>query len=244
VAAGRHEPASAADGGDKQVAWPAASAAGTIDSMPVDPGLFLAFVAAIVLICVIPGPDMLFVLANGMRHGARGGLAAAVGMTGGMAVHTAAAVVGLSALIASSATAFEAIRLAGAAYLAWLAIAALRGGGEALGERSPIAGGEAAPTRAIAGRAAVTNLLNPKVIMFFLAFLPQFIDPSRGAVWLQLLVLGATFTAVGLGVDAAIGLLAGRLGERVARSRRVGRALDRLAATVYLGLAARLVATR
>jgi threonine/homoserine/homoserine lactone efflux protein len=159
-------------------------------------------------------------------------------------VHTAAAVVGLSALIASSATAFEAIRLAGAAYLVWLAVAALRGGGEALGELSPAAGAEATPTRAIAGRAAITNLLNPKVIVFFLAFLPQFLDPSRGAVWLQLLVLGVTFTAVGLTIDAAIGLLAGRLGERLARSRRVGRALDRMAAAVYLGLAARLAATR
>jgi threonine/homoserine/homoserine lactone efflux protein len=159
-----------------------------------------------------------------------------VGMTGGMLVHTAAAVAGLSALVQSSATAFEALRYAGAVYLVWLAVAALRGGAHA--EPPAVSGAR------IVRQAVLTNVLNPKIIVFYVAFLPQFVDRDRGAVGLQLLLLGLTFMVVGLVVDLAVGVSAGRLGRRLAASDRVRRGLDRLSSVVFVGLAARLVADR
>ena len=212
--------------------------------MPLDPDLFLAFLASALLISLVPGPDMVFVVANGFRHGPTGGAAAAVGVSGGMLIHTAAAVAGLSALIQSSAPAFEAIRWAGVAYLLWLALSALRGDGQRqIQDRVSSAGSERSLLR-VGRQGAVTNLLNPKVILFFLAFLPQFVDRDQGSVGLQLLALGIAFAAVGLIVDAAIGIASGRLGRRLAASERVSRALDRLAAVVFVGLAVRLVTDR
>jgi len=212
--------------------------------MPVDPALLATFTLAIVVICLVPGPDQVFIVASGLRHGTRGGLAAALGMSGGMLVHTAAAVLGLSALVRSSGTAFEILRIAGALYLLWLAVGALRSDGmHSPADRQPErAGGH--PSVRIARQAMTTNLLNPKVVVFFLAFLPQFVDRDRGELAVQLLVLGLLFSVVGLVIDAVIGILAGRLGRRLSASRRVTRALDRCAALVFIGLAARLVTDR
>lgn len=208
--------------------------------MPVDPALLTAFVVTVVLVCIVPGPDMLFVLATALRHGPRGGVAAAAGMAGGMAVHTAAAVVGISALVASSTTAFTVLRYAGVAYLLWLAVGALRhGDGDAPASRPP-----AASLRRVFRQAAVTNLLNPKIVVFYLAFLPQFTDPARGSLGVQLLVLGGVFLTVGFVIDALVGLAAGGAGRRLATSVRVRRALDRVAAVMYLGLAGRLATER
>lgn len=208
--------------------------------MPLDPALLAAFVLTATIVCVAPGPDMLFVIATALRHGPRGGVAAAAGMAGGMVLHTAAAVAGLSALVASSATAFSVVRYAGVAYLVWLAIAAVRSPGAVVaGDGPPVES-----LRRVFRQAGVTNLLNPKIIVFFLAFLPQFTDPARGALGLQILCLGLIFVAVGFVVDAAVGLAAGGAGRRLATSRRLHRALDRTAAVVYLGLAGRLVTDR
>jgi threonine/homoserine/homoserine lactone efflux protein len=209
--------------------------------MPIDPEVLAAFVLSAFVISIVPGPDMVFVVASGLRLGPRGGAAAALGVSGGMLVHTAAAVAGLSALIYSSAGLFEAIRWLGVAYLLWLAASAWRGAGPRPGQTS--GGGERSLIR-VGRQGAITNLLNPKVIVFFLAFLPQFVDPAAGAVWSQLLALGLAFAAVGLAVDAAVGIASGRLGRRLAASERVSRWLDRLAALVFVGLAARLVADR
>jgi threonine/homoserine/homoserine lactone efflux protein len=197
------------------------------------------FIGVIALICVLPGPDQMYVVANGLRHGPRGGLAAAAGMAGGMLVHTTAAVVGLSAVVRSSATAFELVRLMGALYLVWLAVGALRGGRH--GETPQLSGVQRGSSARIARHAVVTNLLNPKVIVFYLAFLPQFINRTQGHVATQLLVLGLLFTLVGFLIDAAIGLFSGRLGRRLSQSRRIGVLLDRIAGVVFLGLAVRLL---
>jgi len=212
--------------------------------MPLDPDLFLAFLVSALLISLVPGPDMVFVVANGFRHGPRGGAAAAVGVSGGMLIHTAAAVAGLSALIHSSAPAFDAIRWVGVGYLLWLALSALRGSGnDRIEDRAP-SGGQDRSLLRVGRQGAVTNLLNPKVILFFLAFLPQFVDRDQGSVGFQLLALGIAFAAVGLVVDTAVGIASGRLGRRLAASARVSRALDRLAAVVFVGLAVRLVTDR
>jgi threonine/homoserine/homoserine lactone efflux protein len=213
--------------------------------MPLDPGLFATFLVTITVLCVIPGPDQLFIVAQGIRRGPRAGAAAAIGMTGGMLFHTAAAVIGLSALVRSSAAAFEVLRYAGAAYLLWLAVAALR---RRDGVAAQAGGAADVPDRLPAFRivrqAMITNILNPKIIVFYVAFLPQFLDRDRGAVGLQLLLLGLTFMLVGLVIDLAVGISAGRLGRRVAGSRRAGRVLDRLSGVLFVGLAARLVADR
>jgi threonine/homoserine/homoserine lactone efflux protein len=211
--------------------------------MPLDPGLLATFLLTVTLLCVIPGPDQLFIVAQAVRRGPRGGVAAAFGMSGGMLVHTTAAVLGLSALVRSSATAFEALRWAGAAYLLWLAITALRRG-HAPAPAAQAAPAAPAPTSRILRQAVVTNILNPKIVVFYVAFLPQFLDPARGAIGLQLALLGLTFTLVGLAVDLVVGVTAGRLGRRLTRSRRAARTLDRLSGVVFVGLAARLAADR
>ena len=206
------------------------------------PELLAAFVATVFLISVVPGPDVVFVVASGLRDGRRGGVAAALGVTGGMAVHTLAAALGLSALVRSSATAFEAVRLAGAGYLVWLGVHALRSQGRT---SAPTAGDSARRSSSqIARQAALTNLLNPKVIVFFLAFLPQFVDRGRGEVAAQILLLGVVFTLVGLTTDLAYGVLAGTVRRAFVSSARLSRRLERLVGVIYLGLAARLVSER
>jgi threonine/homoserine/homoserine lactone efflux protein len=208
----------------------------------VTPELLAAFVATVFLISVVPGPDVVFVVASGLRDGRRGGVAAALGVTGGMAVHTLAAALGLSALVRSSATAFEAVRLAGAGYLVWLGVHALRSQGRT---SAPTAGDSARRSSSqIARQAALTNLLNPKVIVFFLAFLPQFVDRGRGEVAAQILLLGVVFTLVGLTTDLAYGVLAGTVRRAFVSSARLSRRLERLVGVIYLGLAARLVSER
>ncbi|HYY21045.1 MAG TPA: LysE family translocator [Thermoleophilaceae bacterium] len=210
--------------------------------MPVTPELLAAFVAMVFLISVVPGPDVVFVVASGLRDGRRGGVAAALGVTGGMAVHTLAAALGLSALVRSSATAFEAVRLAGAGYLVWLGVHALRSQGRT---SAPTAGDSARRSSSqIARQAALTNLLNPKVIVFFLAFLPQFVDRGRGEVAAQILLLGVVFTLVGLTTDLAYGVLAGTVRRAFVSSARLSRRLERLVGVIYLGLAARLMSER
>lgn len=211
-------------------------------SMPVDLSLYGTFLATILLLCIVPGPDMLFIVANGIRRGPSGGAAAAAGMAGGMVIHTTAAVIGLSALVQSSATAFEVLRLIGVAYLLWLAYSAWRSHGVLDDVHTDVP-----PRRSltrIARQATVTNLLNPKIIVFYLAFLPQFVDRHSGDVALQFAVLGASFVAVGLIIDLAVGITSGRLGRRLARSTRLARVLDRVAGVVFLGLAARLASER
>ena len=191
------------------------------------------FLAATVAICLAPGPDMLFVVASAARGGARTGLDAVGGITTAMTLHVTAAALGLSALFAASATAFNVLRVVGAVYLVWLGISALRGRRPALGPSAP---------RAEAfRRGCLTNVTNPKVIVFFAAFLPQFVVPGAAPVALQLLELGAVFAAIGLAFDVSIALTAGALGERIGRYVRATRILDAVAGVVMIALGIELV---
>lgn len=201
--------------------------------MIVDPVALLAFVPAALALNLTPGADMMFCLAQGLRHGPVPAAAASAGISTGAFLHAAAAGLGLSALVAAQPWAFDAIRWAGVAYLLWLAWAGWRAGDIAAGRA-----GAPGLMRAFATGLTV-NLTNPKVILFVLAFLPQFVDPAR-PVLAQFLVLGGIIALGGFVVNAAVGYGAGGLGRRLARDPRLGRALSRLSAAVFAALALRL----
>ena len=190
------------------------------------------FALASFLLIVVPGPAVLYVVTRSIAQGRRAGLVSMLGVEAGGLVHVAAAAVGLSAIIASSATAFTVVKLAGAAYLI------------SIGVRRLVAREEALPAATVAGRSAkrlfaqgvVVNVLNPKTAVFFLAFLPQFVDPARGTVTLQFLVLGLTFVAVAMISDGAYALAAGTAGDWLRGSERVRRWLGRFSGAVFVGL--------
>lgn len=206
-------------------------------SVLLDPGLLAVFLFAILVICVTPGPDMLYILATSLSQGVRAGLVASIGMSLGMLVHTALVSVGLAALMTTTPVLYDVIRYAGAIYLVYIGIRSWRDSSSATEvEDRPVV-----PLRTVLWRATMTNLLNPKIVLFYLAFLPQFVDPDRGQPGLQLLVLGLLFVIVGLLVDSAIAVAAGRLGEWLQRRHRVDRLLNRIAGTVFMALAVRLV---
>ncbi|MFG1938306.1 LysE family translocator [Micromonospora tulbaghiae] len=194
------------------------------------------YLAAIVVLMLTPGPDMMFVLANATRYGPRAGAVAALGVAAGEAVHVAAVVAGLATLIAASPVLFTAIRWAGAAYLIVLGLRALRG----TGRRAPADRPDGGAGRAFR-RGLLTNLLNPKMILFSVAFLPQFVRPEAGPVAAQLVLLGAMFVAVQLTVDLALGVGAGRFAGRWGDSRW-SRRVDRLCAVAFVALGVRLAA--
>ncbi|MDG4800120.1 LysE family translocator [Micromonospora sp. WMMD980] len=193
------------------------------------------YLAAIVVLMVTPGPDMMFVLANATRYGARSGVVAALGVAAGEAVHVAAVVGGLATVISASPVLFTAIRWAGAAYLIVLGV-------RAACRRDPVTADDpdrgASPGRAFL-RGLVTNLLNPKMILFSVAFLPQFVDPAAGDATAQLVLLGALFVAVQLAVDVTLGAGAGRLAYRLA-DQRWSRRINRLCAVAFIALGVRL----
>jgi threonine/homoserine/homoserine lactone efflux protein len=198
--------------------------------------VFLAFVAAGLALNIVPGADMTFVAASAARGGRRDGLVAALGIGAGTLVHILAAVLGLSAVLAASRTAFELLRWIGAAYLLWIAFSILRGGGAAAGG----AGRPGASGWRLFRAAMLVNLLNPKVALFFLAFLPQFVDPASAMPALQILTLGLWFDAVGTLVNAAVALAAAGAAVRLRRFGWLGRAARWTAAAAMAGLAVQL----
>ncbi|MFB4316639.1 LysE family translocator [Actinomadura sp. 21ATH] len=207
----------------------------------LDVSLFAAFVVAALALCLTPGPDMMFVVAMGGRGGPITGVMAALGVAFGASVHAVAAMLGLSALFTALPTLYHVLRWAGAAYLLYLAVKAFRDRGTVeAADGTPAAGGPG--RRRAFWQGAITNLLNPKVILFNIAFLPQFVNPALGHTVAQFMVLGITLVTIGLAVDATIGLLSGRLADLLKRSRRAARALNIFSGTVFTGLAVRLAA--
>ncbi|WP_067966161.1 LysE family translocator [Nocardiopsis trehalosi] len=210
----------------------------------VDISLYAAFLVAAFALCVAPGPDMMFIIAMGGRGGPLNGVLAASGVATGAFVHAVAAAAGLSALFAALPALYHVLRWVGAGYLLYLAFKAFRdrSGFTPAADGAATAEGVARTRRRAFVQGMVTNLLNPKVILFNIAFLPQFVDPALGHVPGQLLILGTTLTLMGLAVDASVGLASGRLSDLLRRSRRVARALDVFSGIVFTGLAIRLVA--
>lgn len=198
------------------------------------------FVAAALALLLVPGPAVFYVIARGIEGGRPAGLVSCLGIEAGTLLHAAFAAVGLSAIVASSATAFAVVKWMGAAYLVYLGLKKLFGNDES---DEPV---EVArePLGRVFVQGVLVQVLNPKVALFFLAFLPQFVDPSRGPVWAQILLLGTTLGAIGFFTDGLYALLGGSAGGWLKRRgtglRRTGRYLS---GGVYLALGAASAAT-
>jgi len=199
-------------------------------SLPV----ILAFLAATLALNFTPGADMAYVIARSLGQGRKAGLVSALAITAGCCVHIGLATIGLAALLAKSPLAFRALQYAGAAYLLFIAWRLLRSGPD---ERQGAAA--AASLGRIFLQGVATNVLNPKVALFILAFLPQFVDPARGPAWVQMLFLGALFCVSGTAVNGAIALMAARAGRAVGGST-AGHWLRRASAGILALLALRL----
>ncbi len=203
--------------------------------MLIDPETLIIFMTATLALNLTPGADMLYCLGAGLRNGPRVALAASLGITTGSLIHVLLAALGLAALLAANPGLFEALRWAGIAYLVWLAAQALRTSPDLTPQATPQGG------RYLAWRNGIlVNLLNPKIAIFVLAFIPQFVDPSRGSPFLQFLILGALLNLGGLPINAGVAYFAGGLGRLLARSQRATRALQVASSMIFLGLAARL----
>ncbi|AFT84453.1 LysE family translocator [Paraburkholderia phenoliruptrix] len=197
---------------------------------------FALFLATSIAITMAPGPDNLQVLARGISQGRAAGLVAALGFAAGIAFHMTLAALGVAALLRSSPLAFQAIKLAGAAYLVWIGIKALRSQGLATAhERAP------QPLMTVFRQSVLGNLLNPKVTLFFVVFLPQFVQTGGiQSVTVQMLELGALFMLQTLVVFSLFGVCAGMIGGWLRRRPRVGVWLDRLAGATFIGLGIRV----
>lgn len=198
----------------------------------------LLFAAVSATLVAVPGPAVVYIVTRGVAQGRSAGVVSALGIEAGALVHVAAAVCGLSALVASSATAFAVVKYAGAAYLVFLGAQRLRARGDvAVADLPPASNGR------LFRQGIVIQVLNPKVAVFFVAFLPQFVDPAH-AVALQVGLLGALFVAVALVIDCAWGMAAGSVGERLRGSAPVRNWLDRLSGATFIGLGAAAALSR
>lgn len=202
--------------------------------MPLD--TLILFMSAGLALNLTPGPDMLYVASRGVSEGRAAGLASAAGIAAGCLVHIAALALGLSALLTRVPMAYDVVRYGGATYLVYLGIRAMC----APPGRLDGAHVAPAPLRHVFWQGAITNVLNPKVALFFLAFLPQFVDPSRGNPAMQVAALGLLFNATGTAVNAIVAVVASRATAWLRVRERTVRRLHQLTGVVFLGLGARL----
>jgi threonine/homoserine/homoserine lactone efflux protein len=196
----------------------------------------LPFLAAALALNLTPGADMTYVIARSATQGRAAGIAASFGVAAGSFAHSLLAAFGVAALVAQSEVAFVAIKVGGALYLLYLAWKAIRASAAAIALKDlpPVSNGR------VFAEGALTNLLNPKVALFILAFLPQFVDPARGSVAVQILVLGLIFNIGGTTVNCIAAISAGAAASMLRGSERFARWLNRITALVFVGLALRL----
>jgi threonine/homoserine/homoserine lactone efflux protein len=202
--------------------------------IPID--VLLLFVAASAALSVVPGPDNIFVLTQSAIHGRKAGMSVTLGLCTGLLVHIAAVALGVAAIFTTSAMAFTVLKVVGAAYLLYLAWQAFRAGKTKLATSSekPIGG------KSLYARGILMNVTNPKVAIFFLAFLPQFADPSRGSISGQIIALGAAFMATAFAIFGLVSWAASQIGGWLKKSERAQLGINRLAGTVFVLLACRL----
>lgn len=200
----------------------------------------LAFFGAALILAFVPGPDIIFVLTNSAIRGRTAGITIVLGLCTGLLVHTAAVALGVAALFQTSQVAFNVLKYAGAVYLIYLAWQAFRAEPEVIEE-----GADSARTaREFFLRGVIMNITNPKVSIFFLTFLPQFVDQSVGHVTLQMLALGALFILATIIAFGLVALFAASLGCRFIKSQKAQNIMNKVASVVFLGLAVRLATTR
>ena len=204
----------------------------------------LAFLLTAVMLTATPGPDNLMVLSIGMSKGRRAGIAFGLGCALGCLSHTVLAVIGVGAILAASPMAFTALKWAGGAYLIWLGTQALRHAGAVRIDGSSNNQAPAESLHRTFSKGLVANAINPKVVLFFLSFLPQFVDASRGSMELQLGLLGLLFTAQAAVLFGLLGYFSGSVGGWINRKPQVGKWLDRLAGTVFIALGVRMIVAR
>ncbi|MCO5975649.1 LysE family translocator [Ideonella oryzae] len=207
----------------------------------LSPEQFFAFLLAALLITASPGPDNLMVLGMGISKGRRQGMAFGLGCALGCLSHTVLAVAGVSALIAASPLAFTTLKVCGGLYLVWLGVQALRSRGGT--QIRAVTDSEPSLMRLFL-KGVFANAINPKVVLFFLSFLPQFVVAEHGQVGLQIALLGLTFTLQAALLFGLLGYFSGAIGQWINRQPRVGLWLDRVAGAVFVGLGLRLLATR
>ncbi|KAF0219632.1 MAG: lysine exporter protein [Geobacteraceae bacterium] len=195
----------------------------------------LYFLGASVALTIAPGPDNIFVMTQGIARGRKPAIVTALGMCSGISVHTTAAAFGISAVFYSSVVAFNIVKYAGAAYLLYLAYRTLK---ERSAIKLSIADDRAAS--ALFKRGFIMNVLNPKVAMFFLAFLPQFVTPAPGFFPLQMLLLGLIFMVQAVVIFSLIGYFSGSIGSFILAKPRIAKYFDRLTAGVFASLGIRL----
>ena len=195
-----------------------------------DPATLLVFGMAALALIVVPGPAVLYIVSQSIEGGRRAGLVSTLGVHCGTLVHVAAAAIGLSSLLVSSARAYDAVKYAGAAYLVFLGIRTL------LGRTGDEPQAMEVDARRRLMRGATVQILNPKTALFFFAFLPQFVDAEAGAIGLQILVLGVTFMLLGLVSDGAYALAAGALASRLRGNRRAANVSRYASGTILVGL--------
>jgi len=196
-----------------------------------------AFFIASVLLAFAPGPDNIFVLTQSALQGKLSGLMVVFGLCTGLLVHTGAVAFGVAVIFQASALAFTLLKFIGGGYLLYLAWHAFR----ASPEKINVHGGQEKAVGILYRRGIIMNLTNPKVSIFFLAFLPQFADPQRGPISLQMVALGGIFIFATILVFGSIALIGGVLGDWLNRSERAQRTMHRIAGTVFIGLALKLV---
>ena len=198
------------------------------------------FFLAAILLALAPGPDNIFVLTQAALRGKIAGLAVTLGLCTGLIVHTTAVAVGIAAIFRTSALAFTVLKSLGACYLLYLAWKAFRAAATSI---HPAKTSEISRAR-LYRRGIIMNITNPKVSIFFLAFLPQFADPARGPLTVQIILLGGIFIIATILVFGGIALLAGTIGEWLNRSARTQQIMNRVAGTIFVGLALKLLTTQ
>src|SRR5690606_913684 len=204
--------------------------------MLIEWGPFWLFVVSALALNLTPGPDLLFTTASGLKQGPRAGVTAALGISAGSMVHILLAIVGVTAIFKTSALAFDILRFAGAGYLLWIGI---RSFSERAGDLSrPHV--KPATMATVFRRGMLTNIFNPKVALFFIAFLPQFVSVSAGSIALQILILGLIFNLTGILCNGAVGLFSGGAGRLLLPRPSAAKWISRLSGTIFIGLAIRL----
>lgn len=203
--------------------------------IPVD--LMLTFILASSLLALAPGPDNIFVLTQAAVNGRKAGFFITLGLCTGLVFHTAAVALGIAAIFQQSALAFNVLKAVGALYLLYLAWQAFKAGSSEIDLRNA----RSMSISKLYRRGIVMNVTNPKVSIFFLAFLPQFASLDRGPLMPQIVILGLVFIVVALVIFSLIAMLAGFIGEFMTRSQKVQRIMNKIAGTVFVGLAVKLV---